>query len=308
MKISIIGAAGTLGSCTAFYLACQGLSDEIVMFDVNKNLLKCHIMDITAAVSGMQDMEIREGKGSEDLAGSDIVVMTASVPYRFVTSRLEFLYDNIKVIQEIAAQIVKFCPEAVVITATNPIDPMNYAMYLCVNSAHEKFIGYSLNDSIRFRMMAAKVLGEKTTEMEGLVIGEHGENHVPLFSTLKTGGQSVTMDEALKKRIRADMANVLSSYENLKTGRTTGWTSAIGISTIIKAISDDTGEVIPCSAVLTGEYGARDISIGVPAVISRVGVEKILEWKLESDEQEEMQKAISLQEDIAGKVKEALKV
>ena len=75
-----------------------------------------------------------------------------------------------------------------------------------------------------------------------------------------------------------------------------------------KAISDDTGEVIPCSAVLTGEYGARDISIGVPAVISRVGVEKILEWKLESDEQEEMQKAISLQEDIAGKVKEALKV
>ena len=131
--------------------------------------------------------------------------------------RLEFLYDNIKVIQEIAAQIVKFCPEAVVITATNPIDPMNYAMYLCVNSAHEKFIGYSLNDSIRFRMMAAKVLGEKTTEMEGLVIGEHGENHVPLFS--KNRGQSVTMDEALKKEFVPTWP-VLSSYENLKTGRT----------------------------------------------------------------------------------------
>lgn len=306
MKIAIIGAAGTLGSCTAFYLAAEGLSEEIVMFDVNKNLLKCHIMDITAAVSGIQRTEVREGNSDEDLAGSDIVIMTASVPYRFVTSRLEFLYDNIGVIKETADKIAKFCPHAVVITVTNPIDPMNYAMYLCVNSAQEKFIGYSLNDSIRFRMMAAKALGEKTTEMEGLVIGEHGENHVPLFSTLKAKGQSITVDEELKKRVRADMANVLSSYENLRTGRTTGWTSAVGISTIIKAISGDTGEVIPCSAILTGEYGARDISIGVPAVIGRKGVERILQWKLEPDEQEGMQKAITVQEEIARKVREAL--
>jgi malate/lactate dehydrogenase len=307
VKISIIGAAGTLGSCTAFALAYQGLADELVMFDLNKNLLKCHLMDISAAVSGIQDTEIREGNTDLDLKNSDLVIFTASVPYRFITNRLEFLFDNLKIVAETARKIKKYCPRAVVINATNPIDPLNYAMYLCINSDRRNFLGYSLNDSIRFRMMAARALGVSAAAVEGVVLGEHGENQVPIFSALKLRGNPVSVDDAFKSNIRTDMANVLSAFENLRTGRTSGWTSAVGISSIVKAIYHNTQEIFPCSAILAGEYGAKEISIGVPVSLNRNGVGKIIEWQLDPDELHRMQKAISMQQDIVRKVAEVLK-
>lgn len=308
MKVSIFGAAGTLGSCTAFTFAYQGLADEIVLFDLNEKLLKCHVMDISAAVSGIADTEIREGNSDKDLKGSDLVIFTASVPYRFVTNRLEFLYDNLRVVTETANKIKKYCPDALVINATNPIDPLNYAMYLCVNSNPGNFLGYSLNDSIRFRMLAARVLGVSAAVVEGMVLGEHGENQVPIFSALKSKGEPVSVDGAFKTRIRTDMANVLSSFETLRTGRTSGWTSAVGISSLVKAICDNTKEIIPCSAILSGEYGAQGISLGVPVTICRSGIEKIFECELDPDELQRMQKAINAQKDIVRKVEEALKV
>ena len=308
MKVSIFGAAGTLGSCTAFSLAYQGLADEIVLFDINKNLLKCHVMDIASAVSGIQDTEIRDGNSDKDLKDSDLVIFTASVPYRFVTNRLEFLYDNLRVVTEAAIKIKNYCPDAVVINATNPIDPLNYAMYLCVNSDRGKYLGYSLNDSIRFCMLAAGALGVSAAEVEGLVLGEHGENQVPIFSALKLSGEPVSVDEAFKAIIRTDMANVLSAFESLRTGRTSGWTSAVGLSSIVKAIRDNTKEIIPCSAILDGEYGVKDISLGVPVSICKNGVDKIFEWELDSDELQRMQKAIHAQKDIIRKVEEAFKI
>jgi len=308
MKISIIGAAGTIGSTTAFILAHQGLANEIVLFDLNKNLLKCHVMDISTAVSCLQDTAVREGNEDGDLSGSDIVVMAASVPNRFVSSRLEYLSDNINIIKDTAAKIRKYCPEALVVTVTNPIDSLNYAMFLSVNTERKKFIGYSLNDSIRFRMLTARTLNKKSKDLNGLVIGEHGENQVLLWKTLTDKGCSISIDDdPLKVEIERAMANVLSSYENLKTGRTTGWTSGTGVSFIVKAIYDNTKEVIPCSAILSGEYGGEDISLGVPAVIGAEGVEKILELELDDDERKRMQKAIDSQKMIAKEIRELLK-
>ena len=308
MKISIIGAAGTLGSCTAFTLAYEGLADEIVMFDLNVNLLKCHLMDIATAVSGLQNTQLREGSSDHDLKDSDLVIFTASVPYRFVTNRLEFLYDNLKVVAEAAEKIKKYCPGAVVINATNPIDPLNYAMYLSVHTDRGKYLGYSFNDSIRFRMLAAGALGSRAAEIEGTVLGEHGEHQVPIFSALKLKGEPLPVDDLFKTRIRTEMANVLSSYESLKTGRTSGWASAVGMSAMVKAICHNSQQVLPCSAILAGEYGANDISIGVPVSLCRNGVAKIHEWELEPDESKRMQNAINIQHDLVRKVKEVLKI
>ncbi len=307
MKISIIGAAGTIGSSIAFILANQGLADEIVMFDVNKNLLKCHVMDISTAISCLQDTEIREGTADEDLSGSDIVVMAASVPNRFVSSRLEYLSDNIQIIKDTAAKIREYCPEALVITVTNPIDPLNYAMFLSVDSERRNFIGYSLNDSIRFRMLTARAINKKCKDLNGMVIGEHGENQVLLWNTITVNGSAIGINAPLKLEIANEMANVLSSYENLRSGRTTGWTSGMGVSYIVKAICGDTREIIPCSAILSGEYGGEDISLGIPAVIGAEGVEKIVEFDLDDEERERMQRAIDAQKNTAKVVRELLK-
>lgn len=307
MKITIIGAAGTVGSCTAFAIAVRGLADELVMLDLNRNLLMNHVMDISTAALGLQNIVVRAGN-EEDLFGSDIVIMAAGVPWRYISSRMELLKDNIPVIQDTAKKIKRFCPDAVVITATNPVDPLNYAMQLSSGLERKRLIGYGYNDSIRFRIMAAKALSVTPREVDGIVIGEHGENQVLLFSSLQVNGERIPVSEDVKQNIRQEIPKILRSYESLGTGRTAGWTSAVGLTNMVSAITRDTGEVFPCSVVLDGEYGHRGLSIGVPVILGRGGVQQILEWKLAPGEQMELEQAISTLKAAAHSVEEILKL
>jgi len=307
MKITIIGAAGTVGSCTAFAIAVRGLADELVMIDLNRNLLMNHVMDISTAALGLQNIVVRAGN-EEDLFGSDIVIMAAGVPWRYISSRMELLKDNVPVIQDTAKKIKRFCPDAVVITATNPVDPLNYAMQLSSGLDRKRLIGYGYNDSIRFRIMAAKALSVTPREVDGIVIGEHGENQVLLFSSLQVNGERIPVSEDVKQNIRQEIPKILRSYESLGTGRTAGWTSAVGLTNMVSAITRDTGEVFPCSVVLDGEYGHRGLSIGVPVILGRGGVQQILEWKLAPGERMELEQAISTLKAAAHSVEEILKL
>lgn len=307
MKITIIGAAGTVGSCTAFAIAVRGLADELVMLDLNRNLLMNHVMDISTAALGLQNIVVRAGN-EEDLFGSDIVIMAAGVPWRYISSRMELLKDNVPVIQDTAKKIKRFCPDAVVITATNPVDPLNYAMQLSSGLERKRLIGYGYNDSIRFRIMAAKALSVTPREVDGIVIGEHGENQVLLFSSLQVNGERIPVSEDVKQNIRQEIPKILRSYESLGTGRTAGWTSAVGLTNMVSAITRDTGEVFPCSVVLDGEYGHRGLSIGVPVILGRGGVQQILEWKLAPGERMELEQAISTLKAAAHSVEEILKL
>lgn len=307
MKITIIGAAGTVGSCTAFAIAVRGLADELVMIDLNRNLLMNHVMDISTAALGLQNIVVRAGN-EEDLFGSDIVIMAAGVPWRYISSRMELLKDNVPVIQDTAKKIKRFCPDAVVITATNPVDPLNYAMQLSSGLDRKRLIGYGYNDSIRFRIMAAKALSVTPREVDGIVIGEHGENQVLLFSSLQVNGERIPVSEDVKQNIRQEIPKILRSYESLGTGRTAGWTSAVGLTNMVSAITRDTGEVFPCSVVLDGEYGHRGLSIGVPVILGRGGVQQILEWKLARGERMELEQAISTLKAAAHSVEEILKL
>ncbi len=307
MKVSIIGAAGTVGSCTAFAIAVRGLADELVMLDLNRNLLMSHVIDISHAAPGLQNIVVKAGN-EEDLFGSDIVIMAAGVPWRYISSRMELLKDNVPIIQDTAKKIKRFCPDAVVITATNPVDPLNYAMQLSSGLDRKRLIGYGYNDTIRFRIMAAKALGVTPREVDGTVIGEHGEHQVLLFSSLQVNGEHVHVSEDVKQNIKQEIPRILRSYESLGTGRTAGWTSAVGLANMVLAITRDTGEVFPCSVVLDGEYGHRGLSIGVPVILGRGGVKQILEWKLAPDEQMELEQAISTLKAAAHSVEEILKL
>ena len=283
MKISIIGAAGSVGAPAAFYLAAHGLADEILMIGGKKqNVLKQHAMDISTAVSE-KDILVRAGS-YEDLSGSDIVINAAGVPQGLIADRMEMLPKNISLIQEIALKIKRYCPEAIVITATNPVDPLNYATYLAGGMERTKLIGYSINDSFRFREMLAAELKVKVSQVDGVVIGEHGSTQVLLFSTARVDGRPVMVSEDSKQQIRSEVPNILKRYEALQAGRTAGWTCAVGLAKIIRAIAADDGTVIPCSIVLDGEYGLSDLSMSVPVVLGRTGVREIKEYQLNPDE------------------------
>ena len=293
MKVSIIGAAGTLGSCAAFIIAIQKLADEILLIDPWENMLKAHWMDLTTAAAG-QDVSVRRGT-FKDINGSDIVVVTAGAPSGVISSRSELITGNLPIIKENAEKIREYCPDAIVITETNPVDPLNYATYLINRHAgRKKFIGYTMNDTIRFRMWTAEAIGVGPSHVQGIVIGEHGHSQVMLWSSLKVDGRPVQVNEEDKAKIQTLPPQTLHDYETLKPKRTAGWTSAVGTAAVISAIKNNTHEVIPCSAVLDGEYGCHNISMTVPAVIGREGIHDIKILELVKDEQAALENTINV--------------
>jgi malate dehydrogenase len=284
MKISIIGAAGYVGANVAFALAMQGLTDEIVLIDPYKpNIIAQFAMDTSTAVAE-KGVLVRAGE-YEDIQDSHIVIVAAGAAQGLISSRMEMLPKNLPIIQDIAEKIKKACPDSIVITATNPVDPLNYAMYLCTGFDRRKLIGYSSNDSIRFRMMVAKALGHGASDVEGIVLGEHGESQVLLFSSIRIKGKPVNLDNNTKDNIRSQVPHILRRYEELKTGRTAGITSAVGMKKMVEAIIQNTNKTIPGSAVLDGEYGCHHLSMGVPMVLGSGGIHKIQELDLVTDEQ-----------------------
>jgi malate dehydrogenase len=303
MKISIIGAAGILGSAAAFEIATRGLADELVLVDINRNVLLHHIMDINTALTGYHSTIVREGNSDEDLSGSDIVIVTAGL---HIPDRAKLMEANVPLMKDIARRINRYCPDAIVITATNPVDPLNYAMQHYSGIDRHRILGYSLNDSTRFRMLIARALAIKTTQVEGIIIGEHVHNMVFLFSSIKVDGKPFSVSNDIKQNIRKGVPAIMKEYDKLNAGRTTGWTTAIGVTSIVSAIYGDTGQLIPCSIVLDGEYGCHNISMGVPSIIGKGGVKQILKCDLDGDEELELEHAIECLKETARAVDKAL--
>jgi malate dehydrogenase len=292
MKITVIGAAGSVGAPAVFYLAVNRLAHEFLMIGgTRQNLLQQHAIDITTAVSS-RDVIIRTGDYS-DMVGSDIIINTAGVPQGLIADRMEMLPKNIELIKQISIKIKQYCPDAIVITATNPVDPLNYVTWLSGGFDRKKIIGYSINDSLRFREMLANAYNVKVSQVDGIVIGEHGSTQVYLFSTAKIDGKRINVTEEIKAKIRSEIPNILKRLEELQSGRTAGWTCAVGLERIVRAIVENTGDVIPCSVMLDGEYGVNGISMSVPVRLGKNGVLDVLEYELAPDEVEGVKRTVS---------------
>ena len=197
MKVSIIGAAGSVGAPVAFYIAVSGLAEEIVMIDVRSNMVRQHAMDISTAASAL-DVRVKDG-GYEDLAGSDVIINAAGVFQGLIADRMELLPKNIPLVRDIALEIKRHCPAAIVITATNPVDPLNYATWRVGGFDRHRLIGYSVNDSFRFRELVARAKGVRVSQVQATVIGEHGSSQVPLFSSVRVDGRPMLFTEDEKQ-------------------------------------------------------------------------------------------------------------
>lgn len=305
MKISVLGAAGSIGAPVSFNIAASGSAEELLMVDVaNLNVLEHHALDIRTAAS-FHNVTVKTG-GYEDLSGTDIIINCAGAHVALNTDRREKLRNQTRFISDIALKIQSFCPDAIVITVVNPVDAMNYATCLAGDFDRRKVIGYTINDSLRFKETLAKVLNAKPNQIDALVIGEHGSTQVPLFSSVKMHEKPVEIPDDEKRKIRSGMFDIITKFESLRAGRTAGWTCAIGLTMIIRAIIREQEVVLPCSVVLDGEYGQSSISMSVPVLLDRNGVKEIVEYDLTPDEQKGLTKTVeSLQSD-AVIVREAL--
>lgn len=303
MKISIFGGAGTVGSCTAFAIAERGLADEIVMLDINTNVLMNHVMDISVAGQLNRDTIVRAGN-TVDISGSDMVIVAIGIPSLPGKSEIEFIKDGFPIIKDIVDNIGKYCKDAVVITATNPVDSWNYAAFLAGIQDRSKLIGYNFNDSLRFRIAIAGALKIKPSRVEAIVAGIHPEAQVLLSSTVKVDGKLFRMDEVLSRRVREEAINYLKKFTSWQGGRTAGWTTASGLANIVAAIVADSGSVMACSVIVDGEYGYRDISLGLPVAIVRKGIHHIVEVDLLNDDKAELDRVAGIMAGKAAAIRE----
>ncbi len=281
LKVSILGGAGTLGATTAFVLAQQNLVDEISLIDLKENIAASHKMDMEQAAAEFSSVEITSGDFSL-LQASDIIINTVGIPEKQVQSRMDYLEGNYKIIQQISSHINQYTKNPIIISATNPLDIIHTLLQDLVAIPKKRMIGFSLNDTFRFRWALSKVLQEPIENIEAFVFGEHGEDQIPIFSRIYINQKQIQLAEEQKQLVIQIIRNWFSDYQSLNSGRTSGWLSSINLVKIIKAIVEDTKEIITSSVI-----GKDGISIGQAARIGKNGVEAIEEIPLTLEETEE---------------------
>lgn len=289
-KIAFIGGAGTVGSSAAFHVAQLGLASEILLVDAREHMAMCHVLDLEQANSDFNGTVIRAGSWP-DLEGSNIVVLSASLPERNVSSRDEYLLGNVSIVREAAKYLTTYSPQAIVLVATNPIDVFTYVLARLTGQPARQVIGYSWNDTLRFRWAVARILGVPVTDVGAVVLGEHGETQVPLFDRITIRSLPVSLGPEQQREVEDAIRSWFARYQGLQSGRTTGWTSAVGIGRVIASLVTASSEPIPCSTTLSGEYGLADVSLGVPVRLGPEGVREIVELPLTEPERERMQLA-----------------
>jgi malate/lactate dehydrogenase len=204
----VIGGAGLLGSTSAFVAAAQGLADEIVLYDARENYARNHAIDLDQGVCEISPTRTVAG-GFEELEDCDILLNTAGAPERNAASRDVYLEDNIQIIRSIADQMSAWAKISVVISASNPIDVLNYKLCEFIGGPPSKFVGYSKNDTLRLKWSVAQETGIPAALIDAIVLGEHGEYQVPVFSSLKRKdtGEPIRLTETQRERVKGTIRN-----------------------------------------------------------------------------------------------------
>ncbi|MBS7615402.1 malate dehydrogenase [Candidatus Bathyarchaeota archaeon] len=282
IKATIIGV-GNLGSCIAYEIAVRDFVDRIVLVDVYHELAEGNALDIAQAIAFRNDTEVLAGS-YEEASDSNVIVVTAGKPRTpDMKSRMELLEANTKIIKSVALELKKLGGASVIITLTNPMDVMNYVMWKTTAMDKTKILGSGgMLDSARLRTVLASKYGVSSLDVDAYVIGEHGENQVPVFSQVRLGNRKKTISEVDRVEVMNKLRD--SALQVISKKGATIYAPACNTANMVEAIIKDEKKLAVCSCVLNGEYGLQDVSIGVPVILGRNGIEKVVEWKLDDNE------------------------
>jgi malate dehydrogenase len=282
MKVSIIGA-GNVGATTAQRLAELDIAD-VMMLDVVEGLAQGKALDIAQAAPVMgYNVDVAGTNDYRDISNSDIVIVTAGIARKPGMDRDDLLATNIKITREVCSHIREHTPGAIIMTVTNPLDVTTYAAVKCMQQERGRVFGMSgLLDSSRFATFIAKEIGCDMRDVNAIVLGGHGDSMVPLPEYTTVSGipltrlmEKETIDRLVQRTVNAGAEIV--GY--LKTG-SAFYAPSAAIAIMTEAILKDTKRILPASVYLDGEYGLRDICLGVPVKIGKRGAEEIIELKL----------------------------
>jgi malate dehydrogenase len=291
--ITIIGS-GKVGGAAALFTALRKVTDEILLLDVVQGLPQGEAMDINhmLAEKGI-DVNVRGSNDYSEMKGSDIVVVVAGSGRKPGMTRMDLLKINASIVKGVVENIQKHAQDAMIIPVTNPLDPMAYLTYKVSGFQKNRIFGMGgMLDLSRFTQFIHASTGYSRNSIRGLVIGEHGENMLPLprFSTVSGIPLPSILSKEKIEEIVQGTRQVAAKVIELKGA--TVHAPGNAISVIIEAVLHNTKQVIPVATYLEGEYGYSNVSIGVPAVIGKNGVEKIVELDLDSNEKEWFKKGV----------------
>jgi len=276
MKVSIIGGGGLVGSCAAFALQTGKIVHELALLDLNADLVAGQALDLLHGAALMADQVIVAG-GYEHIATSDCICITAGLRRKPDESRLDLINRNVDLFIGILGEISKagLRKDATVLVVSNPVDILTYVAARRLDLPPGRVIGLGTQlDTIRFRSLIAQKLGAAATQVSALILGEHGDSMVPIWSSAAIGGLPLEkwagwgpqLAQELFTRTKGSGAEVISK----KGGA--GFAVGIAIQEVIETIALDRRRVLPVSSVQNGCYGIRDVALSVPSIVGRGGV------------------------------------
>ena len=287
-KVTVVGA-GNVGATCANVLVTTGIADEVVLLDIKEGVSEGKAMDImqTASILGLNSRLRGVTNDYSATEGSDVVVITSGIPRKPGMTREELIGVNAGIVKSVADNVLAHSPNAVIICISNPMDTMTYLLHKEMGLPKNRIIGMGgALDSARFKYYLSKALGANPTEVEGIVIGGHGDTTmIPLTRYAAWRGVPASDYLPAEKLAEVAAATMVGGATLTKLLGTSAWYApgAAGAQ-MVKAVLHDEKKLISCSALLDGEYGEKDLCIGVPAIISRNGIERIVEFPLNDEE------------------------
>jgi L-lactate dehydrogenase len=289
-KVALIGT-GFVGSSYAFALLNQGIAHELVLIDMNKEKADGDARDLNHGLAFASPMKIHAG-GYSDCKDADIVVITAGANQKPGETRLDLVGKNIKIFKSIVEQVMSSGFNGIFLVATNPVDILTYATWKFSGLPKERVIGSgTILDTARLRYLVGEHFDIDTRNIHAYILGEHGDTEFPVWSHTTVGAshlsELIDMDkEDVQEKLDEIFINVRdAAYQIIERKGATYYGIAMGLARITKAIFNNENSILTVSSLLDGAYNQKDIYIGVPAIINREGIRKVVELPLNEKEQ-----------------------
>ena len=287
-KITVIGA-GNVGATCANVIAHKDLAREVVLLDIKEGVAEGKALDIwqTSSINNFNTRVIGVTNDYLKTKGSSIVVITSGIPRKPGMSRDDLIKTNAKIVKEVTEKVVKYSPEAIIIVVSNPLDVMTYTAYKAANKPSTKVFGMAgILDTGRYKAFLADALDISPKDIHSLLLGGHGDTMVPLPRFTSIGGIPVT-DLLNKEEIDKIVERTKKGGGELVNlmGTSAWYAPGAAAAQMVEAIADDQKRIFPVCALLTGEYGQKDVYMGVPVKLGSQGIEEIIQLKLNKDEQ-----------------------
>ncbi|NLP58030.1 malate dehydrogenase [Lutibacter sp. B1] len=292
MKVTVVGA-GAVGASCAEYIAIKNFASEVVLIDIKEGFAEGKAMDLmqTASLNGFDSKITGVTNDYSKTADSDVAVITSGIPRKPGMTREELIGINAGIVKSVSESLIKYSPNLIIIVVSNPMDAMAYLTHKSTGLPKNRIIGMGgALDSARFKYRLAEALECPQSDVDGMVIGGHSDvGMVPLTSLAVRNSVPVTEFLSEERLTQVAEETKVGGATLTKLLGTSAWYApGAAVSEMVKAIALDSKKIFPCSALLDGEYGLSDISIGVPCIIGKNGIEKIVEVKLTEAEKNKL--------------------